>query len=172
MSRQYPVACYLVGVLLLLFLGIAVAALIAIHLNELPFVGRSQLLRVHALCGAFGMLGASVASIRKYYKTLISDSTARSIGNDTNQSSWDFGWVFYYFTRPILGGILGALAYTLAFIGFQILSGPNISKISNQGNMLLYAVSLVSGYAVSDVLDRFKLIAKQLFSQRTDNTVT
>jgi len=114
------------------------------------------------------MLGASVASIRKYYKTLISDSTSRALGNDSKQSSWEFGWVFYYLTRPILGGILGALAYTLAFIGFQILSGPQITTISHQGNMLLYAVSLVSGYAVSDVLDRFKLIAKQLFSQRTE----
>lgn len=164
MPRQLPVTCYVVGVSILLFMALSMLLIVAIHLNEVPLLGRSPLLRTVAMCGAFGMLGASIASIRKYYRVLITESTARELGQEVSESTWDFGWAFYYITRPILGAILGALAFIITFILFQLLSTARESAISSQGNLMLYAVSLLSGYAVSQVLDRLSSVAKQIFA--------
>lgn len=164
MPLRHPLTCYVIGFLLLLFLGLAVASIVAIHLNEAPLINRSPWLRTSAMCAAFGMLGASIAATRKYYKVLITESASRELGKADAHTVWDFGWTFYYLTRPILGAILGALAFVFVFIGFEILSISQNSSISRQGNMMLYAISLLSGYSVSQVLDRLNAVAKQVFA--------
>ena len=73
---NYPIACYMVGIVLIGYLLIVVCAIIFVYLNIFEYLAKTSLLRTHILCGAFGMLGASVASIRKYYKYLISHSTS------------------------------------------------------------------------------------------------
>ncbi|MFH1987916.1 MAG: hypothetical protein ABIK25_09855 [Pseudomonadota bacterium] len=133
-------------------------------MHELPILERSQLLRTSAMCGAFGMLGASMATIRKYYQLLITEGTAKGAGRPVSESAWDFGWTFYYLTRPILGAVLGALTFVLVFVGFEILSTTQTSSISNHGHMMLYAISLLAGYAVSQVLDRLTMVARQVFA--------
>jgi len=164
MSRQLPVSCYVVGIALLGFLILALLSIVAIHLHEIPILERSQLLRTSAMCGAFGMLGSSMATVRKYYQVLITESAAKYAGRQVSESGWDFGWTFYYLTRPILGSVLGALAFVLVFIGFEILSATQTTPISNHGHMMLYAIALLAGYAVSQVLDRLTLVARQVFS--------
>ncbi len=73
---NYPIACYMVGIVLIGYLLIVVCAIIFVYLNIFEYLAKASILRTHILCGAFGMLGASVASIRKYYKYLISHSTS------------------------------------------------------------------------------------------------
>jgi len=164
MPLRHPITCYVIGFSLLFFLGFSLASIVAIHLNEAPLITRSPWLRISAMCAAFGMLGASLAATRKYYKVLITESTARALGKTDAHAVWDFGWTFYYLTRPILGAILGALAFALVLIGFEILSISQNSSISRQGNMMLYVIALLSGYAVSQVLDRLNAVAKQVFA--------
>lgn len=161
--EEYPIACRVVGVLLIVFLFIAVAIIFVAHLNCIEVLAQSDLLRSHVICGAFGMLGASIASVRKYYQYLITYSTAKATGRSNQSMDWSLGWVYYYLTRPILGSVLGALAYLLSFIGFQVLAGSNSLEISNKGKYLLFAVSFVSGFSVSHVLDRVDAVSKQIF---------
>lgn len=163
MSKKHSTSCYLIGVLLLGYLAFSIISIIAIHLNEIPFLHRSHLLRTSALCSAFGMLGSSMASIRKYYRVLITESNSNSTSQLGEDNRWGFGWTFYYLTRPILGATLGGLAFILVFVGFRVLSTSPVNMISSQGNMMLYVVSLLAGYAVSQVLDRLSDVATQVF---------
>jgi hypothetical protein len=119
------------------------------------------------MCGLFGSAGASIAAIRKYYRALISEATARAGGQAPNPTNWSWGWVFYYLSRPILGGVLGALAYTLSLVGVSILTEPVGTQISEKGRYLLYGLSFMSGFAVSHVLDRLNTLAKQVFKSES-----
>jgi len=165
---NYPIACYIVGIALIGYLLIAVCAIIFVYLNIFEYLAKASILRTHILCGAFGMLGASVASIRKYYKYLISHSTSIIKNSEVSPMDWSLGWVYYYVTRPILGSILGAITFTLSFIGFQILSDVHHIEISSKGKNLIFAIAFVSGFSVSHVLDRLEAISKQIFKSSSD----
>jgi hypothetical protein len=141
---------------------LAVVIVFLVHLNILGWITRSPLLRAHVLCGAFGMLGSSMAAIRKYYRALITESTSAASGLAAPRLAWDFGWVFYYLTRPILGAILGALSFTLSFVGFHVFAKPTQIEISNEGRYLLFALAFISGFAVSHALDRLNSVAREL----------
>ena len=160
---ELPRSCLVVGVALAGYLLVGLATVIAVHLNAISWIAKSDLLRAHAMCGGFGMIGASMAGMRKFYRTLITESTNRLAGRDSPPTIWDFGWLYYYFTRPLLGAILGALTFTLTFAGFQVLAKPSDITLSNQGRYLLYALSFVSGFSVSHVLDRLNSLARQAF---------
>lgn len=162
----HPPACYIVGGTLLVYLFLGAAILVAVHMNLFSIFLKADLLRSHVMCGAYGMIGATMASIRKYYRVIITESTARLKGDSTASIEWGLGWVYYYLTRPILGSILGALCYTLTFIGFQILAEPTSFGISSEGRYLLYALSFISGFAVSNVLDRLGELAEQIFQTK------
>ena len=162
-DQEYPIACYVVGILLIVYLFIGVSVILTVHLNYSNVLAHSDLLRSHIICGAFGMVGAAIASIRKYYQYLITYSSTKATGRSNKPMDWSFGWVYYYLTRPILGAVLGALAYLLSFIGFQVLSDSNSLEISSKGKYLLFAVSFVSGFSVSHVLDRVDAVSKQIF---------
>lgn len=159
--KQRPWVCYFVGICMLIYLLLAGVTIVAIHTNCFPSLEQFQLLRAHFMCAGFGMLGAALAATRKYYRALITETTESG-----TSLSWDFGWVFYYVTRPILGSILGALSYMLSYIGFSVLAGPTAQQISTEGRFALYSLALISGFSVSQVLDRLKLTAKQFFKPR------
>ena len=169
-NPNYPKGCYWVGAALVVYVVLAVTILVCVHLNVSTILANAKILRAHVMCGAFGMLGAAVAATRKYYRTLITESTARATGKQVLSSVWDFGWVYYYLTRPSLGAVLGALSYTLSFLGFQVLAAPADLEISTEGRFLLYALAFVSGFSVSQVLDRLDAVARQLFQSRVDET--
>lgn len=162
-DQEYPIACYVVGTLLVVYLFIGVSVILAVHLNYSTVLAHSDLLRSHVICGAFGMLGAAIASIRKYYQYLITYSAAKASGQSVQPMDWSLGWVYYYLTRPILGSALGALAYLLSFIGFHVLADSPSLDISNKGKYVLFAVAFISGFSVSHVLDRVEAVAKQIF---------
>jgi hypothetical protein len=166
--HSFPKPCYAVGVALIVYLVTAIAAILVIHLDALSFLAGSRLLRAHSMCAAFGMLGATVAAIRKYYRTLITQTTARAAGQPVPPNDWTFGWLYYYLTRPLLGGVLGALVYTLSFVGIQILVSPKQIAISSEGRYLLFGLSFLSGFAVSHVLDALEALARKLFRARDD----
>ena len=73
------------------------------------------------------------------------------------------GWLYYYLTRPVLGAILGALTFTLSYVGFHVLSSVRTDQVSNEGKNLLFAVAFVSGFSVSHVLDRLEAVSRQIF---------
>ena len=162
-------ACHCVGMGLIVYLGLAATIIACVHLNFLPILAKMQLFRSHVMCGGFGMLGAAIAAIRKYYRTLITESTAKSVNQPLPPSVWDFGWNFYYLTRPLLGSILGSLTYTLSFVGFQVLATSPDVQISSKGKYLIYALSLVAGYSVSQALDRLSAVAKRVFQSELKN---
>ena len=162
-DQEYPIACYVVGILLIVYLFIGVSVILTVYLNYSNVLAHSDLLRSHVICGAFGMLGAAIASIRKYYQYLITYSTAKASGRSVQPMDWSLGWVYYYLTRPILGSVLGALAYLLSFIGFHVLADSPSLDISNKGKYILFTVAFVSGFSVSHVLDRVEAVAKQIF---------
>ncbi len=161
--RDYPVGYYVVGIALVAYILLSLSIVLVTHLDLLPGLSARDLLRTHVLCGAFGMLGAAMASMRKYYRVLITESTARASGREDAATDWALGWLYYYLTRPILGAILGALSFTLSYIGFQVLSSVPANQVSNEGKNLLLAVAFVSGFSVSHVLDRLEAVSKQIF---------
>jgi hypothetical protein len=163
-----PAACYVVGVVLILFMLFAGALIVAVHLNAVEWLSRTSLLRTHVMCAAFGMLGAAMAGVRKYYKTLITETTARMGTLPSGPVVWDLGWLVYYLTRPILGAILGALSFTLSFVGFHVLANPSKIEISDEGRYLLFALAFVAGFAVSQVLDRLNSVAKEIFKASSE----
>lgn len=165
---RYPTVCYFIGLYLIISIIIAASIIVIIHLNFMSVYLNASVMRIYALCGAFGMLGAAVASIRKYYRYLITYSTSKYTGHAVLPMDWSLGWVYYYLTRPILGAILGALTYLLSFIGFQILSESPISQISTKGRYFLFALAFMSGFSVSDVLDRLSAVSKQLFDAKSN----
>jgi hypothetical protein len=73
-KRDRPPICIWLGIILVLYLFISIAAIICVHLDILKVLGGAKLLKAHVMCGGFGMLGAGVASIRKYYRTLITET--------------------------------------------------------------------------------------------------
>lgn len=153
-----------ISVALIFSLLVSVATVVCIHIGIFPFAPSSAILRAHVMCGAFGVLGASMASLRKLYRALITESTLRANEKQFVPLVWDFGWVLYYLTRPLLGGVLGALSYTLSLVGFQILTGHVDAKISSQGRYLLYALAVLFGFSVSHALDRMNSVAKDILS--------
>lgn len=163
---RYPTVCYFIGMYLIIC--IIIAASIIINLNFMPDYLNTSIIRIYVLFGAFGMLGATVASIRKYYRYLITYSTLKYAGHTVMQMDWSLGWVYYYLTRPILGAILGAVTYLLSFIGFQILAESPIMKISTKGKYFLFALAFLSGFSVSDVLDRLSAVSRQLFDAKSN----
>jgi len=153
-----------VGIVLVIYLLLSSFFIIAVHINYFESLNNFTFLRAHIFCGLFGMLGATVAAMRKYYKYLITiDNTNVEENNVTHD--WSFGWVYYYLTRPILGAVLGALTYLLSFLGFQILSDSNNLSISNEGSYLLFSLAFISGFSVSHALDRLEDISKQIFQK-------
>lgn len=162
--RRRPTICYFVGIVLVAYLVVAVLLIVAVHVNFFRALANFQLLRTHVICGGFGMLGAAMATTRKFYRILITETTNLAIGSSTPKAIWDFGWVFYYVTRPVLGGILGALSFTLSFVGFNILASSDVD-ISSEGRFLLFGVAFISGFSVSQMLDRLNGMAKQLFKE-------
>lgn len=142
----------------------AVVLIASIHLWWGSININSQILRAHIMCSAFGMLGASMASLRKLYKSLITESTAKSRSTSFAPLTWDFGWILYYITRPMLGAILGATSYLLGYVGFQILTGPIDVKVSNQGTYLFYTIALLCGFSSSQALDRMHTAAKDILT--------
>jgi hypothetical protein len=171
-TPDFPRACYAVGIALLVYLLLAVSAILLIHLDTLSVLASSRLLRAHSMCAAFGMLGATVAAIRKYYRTLITQSTAWGACQPVSPNNWTLGWLYYYLTRPLLGGVLGALVYTLSFVGIQILVRPKQIEISSEGRYLLFGLAFLSGFAVSHVLDALEAIARKVFRARDDSMNT
>jgi hypothetical protein len=171
-AAGFPKPCYAVGIGLILYLITAIVAILVIHLDTLSILASSGLLRAHSMCAAFGMLGATVAAIRKYYRTLITETKSRATGQPTPSNDWTFGWLYYYLTRPLLGGVLGAMVYTLSFVGIQILVSPKQINISSEGRYLLFALSFLSGFAVSHALDALEAIARKLFRARDDQMNT
>jgi len=161
---KYPTICYIVGIAIMIHIIIASLAIVAIHFQFFEIIERSLIFKTHAYCGLFGMLGAAIAAARKYYRVLITESTTLLSGKPYIKSDWNLGRVYYYLTRPILGFVIGALTYTLSFVGFQILSDTNPVSVSNEGRYLLFALSFISGFSVSHVLNRLEAISKQIFS--------
>lgn len=166
----FPPACRFVGISLVLYACAAIALIIVTHLDLLASLAAAQVLRAHVLCAGFGMLGAATAAIRKFYSTLITDTTAQLEGRSSRPSDWSFGWCYYYLTRPLLGAILGALTFLLSLIGFHVLASRPDVPISEQGRYLLYAVAFLSGFSVSNVLTRLESIAKNAFEHKRDQT--
>lgn len=113
------------------------------------------------------MLGATVAAMRKYYNVLITDVTEVPGGGFKTYSNWSIGWVYYYATRPVLGFILGALTFTLSFIGVQVLAKPADVDISKEGRYLLFGIAFLSGFAVSHVLNRLEALAREIFKSKS-----
>lgn len=154
---------YMIGALLIIYLACGIALILVVHTNTVPFLSTTWLLRAHAMCAGFGMIGSCLAAIRKYYRALITDSANRGNQMVPQNLAWDFGWAYYYMTRPILGAVLGALAFTLSFVGFQALAKPSEIEMSDHGRYLLFGLAFVAGFSVSHVLDRLNTIAKQVF---------
>lgn|GEM_PF-1138084 len=161
----YTTGCYVVGIALVAYVFLALLIILITHLDLVPGLVTRDLLRTHVLCAGFGMLGASTASIRRYYRVLITESTARISGRVEAPSDWTLGWIYYYLTRPVLGAILGALSFTLSYVGFHVLSSVRTDQVSVEGKNLLFAVAFVSGFSVSHVLDRLEAVSKQLFQK-------
>jgi len=162
-KTRRPLACYFVGGLLLCFLVAAIAFGIAMHLGWPEIFCRSGLLKAHGMCAIFGMIGATLAAMRKYYQALITEETDATKGQPSEKINWGWGWQYYYVTRPLLGAILGALSFTLSYVGIQILAKPSDIQLSNHGRYLLFGLALVSGFSVSHVLNRLNSVAKQVF---------
>ena len=159
----YPPTCYVVGILLIVFLLLSASIIIIVHLDVFAFLKSAGLLRAHVMCGGFGMMGAALAAIRKYYKALITERTALATCQVLPPTDWTLGWVYYYLARPLMGGILGALSFTLSYVGVQVLVKPAASSISVEGQFVLYAIAFVAGFSVTHVLDRLEAVAKQTF---------
>lgn len=166
---KIPGICYVVGAFLIAYLLVAACIIIFVHLNFFETLGITSFLRAHILCGAFGMLGATLSSIRKYYKYLITHSTSIMTGAFVPPMDWSLGWVYYYISRPLLGSILGALTFLLSFIGFQVLAEPTLLDISSKGKYLLFTLAFLTGFSVSHVLDRLEAISKQIFQATTSS---
>jgi len=160
---RYPPACYVIGILLVVFLLLSASVIIIVHLNVVAFLKSARFLRAHVMCGGFGMMGAALAAIRKYYKALITERTALVTHQAVLPTDWTLGWVYYYLARPLMGGILGALSFMLSYIGVQVLVKPADSSISAEGQFVLYAIAFVAGFSVTHVLDRLEAVAKQTF---------
>ncbi len=169
---EYPTSCYVVGFGLLVFLLLGSVSVIVVHLGPIEALEKDTLLRAHFMCASFGMIGSSIATIRRYYGRIISERAAQLQGKQIPPTDWSYGITFYYLTRPVLGSVLGALSYTLSFIGFQILSEPKALEISGEGVLLLYAVALLSGFSVTHVLDRLEAISKQIFHVKNNQDKT
>lgn len=157
-----------VGIMLMVYLAAAISLIIVVHINLFGQLVNFQLLRAHLMCGGFGVLGAAMAAMRKFYRILISEGASQLSGQSFLKINWNLGWMFYFITRPILGGILGALSYTLSFVGFNTLASSPDMEISTHGRFLLYGFAFVSGFGVSQVLDRLNAIAKQLFQHKSE----
>jgi hypothetical protein len=67
-----------------------------------------------------------------------------------------------------LGAILGAVIYLISFIGFHILAESPLMQISTKGKYFLFAFAFLSGFSVSDVLDRLSSVSKQLFEAKSN----
>jgi hypothetical protein len=115
------------------------------------------------MCGAFGMLGATIAAMRRYYRTLITERAALAEGKSFTPADWTLGWIYYYLTRPLLGGLLGAFTYMFSYAGLLVLATPRDTQVSSEGRFALYALALIAGFAVSHVLDRIEAVARQTF---------
>lgn len=158
-----PTACYWVGAGSIAYTLIAAIAIVGLHLNWFGLGEHRALLRLHLYSCAFGTLGAAMAVTRKYYRVLITESTASKSGNPWKPVSWDIGWVYYYLTRPLLGGVIGALTFTLSFVGVHLITSAKAPDITTEGKYLLFGLAFLSGFSVSRVLDRLEALAKQLF---------
>lgn len=156
-----------IAALLIFYLLAATVGVLLIHLNVIQHLQQHHLLRTHLMCAGFGVIGASMAAIRKFYSALITESRRTRENTGPYYVDWSPGWLFYYATRPILGGFLGALSYLFLYGGFQILASTPKSEISNEGNLILYALSMLAGFSVSQVMTRIEQVAEQVF-QRND----
>jgi len=159
--RHY--SCYIIGAVLGLCLIATPVVIIVLHLDLIPGLSESPVLRAHVLCGAFGLLGASIATIRRYYHALITEERGPHTDGHHRPIVWGYGYLVYYVSRPVLGAILGPLVYMLSFIGLQVMVAADRIDISTEGRMLMYAIAFVAGYAVSDVMDRVEAISRNMF---------
>lgn len=160
----YLVASLIVGALLVL----------VIHLNWIPKICTEPMLRAHFICAAFGVMGASMAAMRKLYRAGITHDVllAQKIDCEATNpiKSWGTWWVYYFVTRPIYGGFLGALVFLLSNVSLQIMSQAGGEVLSPQGRYILFGVACLSGYSVSHVLDHLSNASKKVFKNNTSES--
>src|SRR5688572_2689659 len=80
-----------IGIALICYLCLSIAALFAIHVNVISGLAAMPLLRSHLMCGGFGTLGAAMAAIRKYYRTLITEEAVSGKTKATGKNVWSMG---------------------------------------------------------------------------------
>ena len=152
-----------IGILLLAYFAFAIALLVAIHLVNFPLLEKHTLFRSHLVCMAFGMLGAVIASIRRYYHALITEEVSGREHSRALTLTWGYGCLYYYITRPLLGGVLAALVYMLSFVGVQVMVTAKDLQFKTEGLLILYAVAFLAGFSVTDVLNRIETVATSIF---------
>lgn len=162
---KQPVARYLIGFALLAYLLLAAVLIVVFHLNIISIINDHQFLRANLICGAFGMLGSSVAAIRKYYRWLITESQMQKAGKEISPLDWSWGWIYYYICKPLIGYVLGAMIYTLTAVSLKIFSEPILVGVSTEGRCLLYGISFLAGYSGGSMLDRLEYVSEQLFKR-------
>jgi hypothetical protein len=155
-----------IGIVLFLYLIVAVFIIFIVHLNLIEIIKNNMLFRAHIMCGGFGMLGAAISLIRKYYSTLITESTINQKAETNFNFVWSAGWIYYYLIRPIMGGVAGALVFLLSYMSVQIIVIGRPLEISSQGRLLLYALSFIAGFSVTDVLNKIVEVSKQVFKTK------
>ncbi len=132
-----------------------------------PSLGQMDFLNQHLLVQAFsysfaaGGIGASMYSIRMlHYQSHLKD-------NREDGFRWGWGWVRFYFNRPMLGAFLGFIIYVLIQGGLFTLPDKNQAT-----SKFLLAIGLgwLVGYNVTEIILRLEKTATALFGLEKEKT--
>ncbi len=166
---KYPKRVIVICSLQIFFLILAGVLLLLISGDFIQIYSASPEIKNQLLCGLLGFIGALIASMRKFYRVLITYSSKCKNDSCSEELDLSIGWLYYYISRPLLGAFLGIFSVILVKLGFKVLLENKSQNISNEGSLLLFTISLLSGFSVSHVLNQLEAIAKQIFTRKIDN---
>ncbi|AST96541.1 Uncharacterised protein [Niallia circulans] len=162
----FVIVCYLIG-LIALALSLLFSPYGDLLLNNLVHQGDPKASFYILSFSVFvaGLLGGAFYAARGLYRRLTSDGTQRTV---EFEDRFDVKvWLFWYFFRPLQGGVLAVIILSLLNAGFVGFS--NVNEPDPQSLYFQISLGFLVGYGTHDVLKKIDEIIKVTFSTSKKN---
>lgn len=131
---------------LLLFLTVLTTASVAIAAGKLP--PEFQHLTSLSLCSLVGGIGGVCYCLRAIYL------------NVSVKKQWGDEWVVWYFLRPVVSMISGAVSFVFIKAGLLVLESGSTQSATNIG---FYALAFIAGLNVDKFINKVEVVSQTIW---------
>ena len=116
--------------------------------------------KIWMFCFAAGGIGSTLYTIRGFYHAVGPQNP------DIPQYQYDPNWTFWYFFRPLIGGIMGIVGYVTSRLTLTPVDVPEVESASSALSYM--AVAFLGGFGASELLEWLRDRARSTFRGDTE----